>query len=82
MTIYQLQFNLAFPETAGGFSIALMIIQAILRFLNVIFFLINFKNGEPLKLCDKFEQVAGESEAARDIVDNVKEIAENAAANA
>jgi hypothetical protein len=82
MTIYQVQFHVAFPENAGIIFITLLIVQAILRFLNIFFFLINFYNGQPLKLWEKPEQIAGEVETARDIVDNVKEIAENAVNNA
>ena len=82
MTIYQVQFHLAFPENAGGIFITLLIVQAMLRFLNIFFFLINFYKGEPAKFWEKPEQIADEAETAVGIIDPSIEIAQNAVGNA
>jgi hypothetical protein len=52
-TIYVAHFHLTFPEETTIGMIILVIFQAVLRYLNLLFFLINSYLGEPgkLKIC-------------------------------
>ncbi len=57
MTILQVQFSLAYSEKKDFFdSCPIIIFQAVIRFLNILFFLINTYEGRPTKLCEKTEK--------------------------
>jgi hypothetical protein len=54
MTIFQVHFHLAFPQGKDPvLSHALLIAQAVLRFVNIFFFFVNTFNGKPGGLCEK-----------------------------
>ncbi len=59
----------------------MLIAQAVMRFINLIFFLVNSYYGEPGKLIKSDfdpEEVVGYAENVRDIADGASEIIKNA----
>ena len=53
MTVLQIHFHLTFPEIEDDENHTVLVFQAIFRFINLFFFLVNTYHGVPGVLCRK-----------------------------